>query len=505
MRTTVSATLAELAGATLAAAPGATQPAQVGPDVVIDARKATPGSLFVAIPGEKVDGHDYASQAAENGATAVIATRQTGAPLAHLLVEESVAGLSRLAHGLVEQEQRRGLLTLAVTGSSGKTSTKDLLAQLLQQAGPTVSPVGSFNNEIGVPLTACGVDERTRFLISEMGARGPGHVAWLCSITRPDVAMVLNVGTAHLGEFGSREAIAQAKGEIVAALGPEGWGVLNADDPLVAAMAPRCGGRLAWWTREDFAATGGTPPPGGLHVRAREVRATALQQYGFQLVVERDGTSSSHPVQLGLLGSHQVSNALAAATAAICAGLEPDEVARALSAATTRSPWRMELVERADGAAILNDAYNANPDSMREAVETLGRIGRDRRSEQPGARAIAVLGDMRELGEESDALHRELGELAVRQGIDEVVAVGAWAQQIVAGAREAGGSARAMERDEVAAALALGGGDVVLVKASRGIALEVVAAELAAQVGADLAPAHRHDEESWAPKPGEAQ
>lgn len=480
MRTISTEEVAGLAGARLQG--DGTVP--VGPHVVIDARKATPGSLFVAIPGERVDGHDFTTQAAEAGAAAVLASRPTAAELPHLVVDDTVAGLSELARGLVAREQQRGLVTLAVTGSSGKTSTKDLLAQLLEAHGPTVSPVGSFNNEIGVPLTACGVDDETRFLVSEMGARGLGHVAWLCSITRPDVSMVLNVGTAHLGEFGSREGIARAKGEIVEALRPEGWAVLNADDKLVSAMASRTSAHLAWWSRTGWQSTDGTAPEGELHVQAVDVVANDLEQYGFTLVVERGGEREQHPVQLQLLGSHQVSNALAAATAAIAAGCDAGSVAQSLSGATTRSPWRMQMDVRADGLAVLNDAYNANPSSMAEAVATIGRIGRTRRAQHPGARVHAVLGDMLELGGDAAALHRAVGVQAVECGIDDLVAVGSFAEAIAEGARSAGGQARVMATDQVASSLVLDPADVVLVKASRGIALETVAEALLGGDGA---------------------
>ena len=472
MRKTTAVELARMGGGALQGAAGI----PVGPDVVIDARQAREGSIFVAIPGERVDGHDFTAQAAANGASAAIVTRVTDAPLAHVLVEDSIAGLSDLARHVVAAEQARGMLAVAVTGSSGKTSTKDLLAQVLEDEGATVSPKGSFNNEIGVPLTACGVDRSTQFLVSEMGARDKGHVAWLCSIVRPDVAMVLNVGTAHLGEFGSREGIAAAKGEIVEALTADGWAVLNADDDLVAAMASRTKGHLAWWSRTDFS---GSRPAGELFVSAIDITSDALQRFSFTLVVDHKGVHDEHAVSLRLLGSHQVSNALAAAAAAIAAGLEPDDVAASLSRATTRSHWRMEMVERADGAAILNDAYNANPGSMYEAISTIGNIGAARRAEHPGAKVYAVLGDMLELGQDSDRLHREIGRLAVEHGVDELFAVGDESEHIVAGAVEAGGLASVLPREEVAARIALGRDDVVLVKASRGIGLEVVADELA--------------------------
>ncbi len=451
--------------------------------VVIDARQATPGALFVAIAGERVDGHDFAEQARAGGAVAVLGTRETDADLAHLVVDDSVAGLSALARGVVAEAIADGLTTIAITGSSGKTSTKDLLAQVLEAAGPTVSPVGSFNNEIGVPLTACGVEDDTRFLVSEMGARGLGHIAWLCSIVPPRVGMVLNVGHAHLGEFGSAEGIAQAKGEIVEGLPAEGWAVLNADDHRVAAMATRTAGRIAWFTRSDEPLPHEPLPDGvrcDLVVRAVDVHADALQRSRFTLEVVRNGATERHEVSLRVLGDHQVSNAIAAAAAAIAAGVEPQIVARALSAATTRSHWRMELTERADGAAVLNDAYNANPDSMAAALHTLGGIAAARRATDPCARAIAVLGDMLELGDDAPALHAEVGRLAAEVGVDEVVAVGEYAEQIAGAARDAGIEARALPRQEVSGSLALGPADVVLVKASRGLALETVADELVA-------------------------
>lgn len=468
MRITTAADLAALAGGTLQG--DADRP--VGPDVVVDARLATPGSVFVAIPGERVDGHDFAGQAAVHGAGAVIATRPTGADLAHVIVDDSVAGLGRLASGLVRRAIDGGLVVLAITGSSGKTSTKDLLAQVLEHDGPTVSPTGSFNNEIGVPLTACQVDGATRYLVSEMGARGIGHLRSLTELIPPSISLVLNVGSAHVGEFGSVENIAIGKGELVEALTSEGWAVLNADDHRVAGMASRTRGRIAWFTR------GADPRPGELVVRALDVVPDDLQRHSFRLVVERAGSREEHPVALRLIGAHQVSNAIAAAAAAVAAGMDPGRVAEALSAAGTRSKWRMQLDERADGAAVINDAYNANPESVSAALATLAELGRGRRAVDPAARAVAVLGDMLELGDDAPDQHERMGRLAGELGIDEVIAVGDHADQVVAGVRSAGGAARAMAAAEVAGRIALGPMDVVLVKASRGMALERVADQI---------------------------
>ncbi len=257
-----------------------------------------------------------------------------------------------------------------MTGSAGKTSTKDLIAQLVGRAGPTVHPPGSFNNEIGLPLTVLRADAATRHLVLEMGARGIGHIAYLTGIARPDVGVVLNVGTAHVGEFGSRENIARAKGEIVEAVPPGGTAVLNADDPLVAAMASRTEGEVVTFGRGPDAA-----------VRAVDETLDEQGRARFTLVTP-EGTA---PVALRLHGAHAVPNALAAAAAARAAGLAPDAIAEGLSAAVPVSRWRMEVTERADGVTVVNDAYNANPDSTRAALDVLVHMAR-------GRRAFAVLG-----------------------------------------------------------------------------------------------------------------
>ena len=470
MRPRTAAEVAELAGGVVVGDPDVL----VGPRVVIDSREADPGSLFVALPGEHVDGHSFTNAAAQRGAVAAMVTHPTDAPLVQIVVADCQAGLSSLARGIVaDAKANHGLIALAVTGSSGKTSTKDLLAQVLEAAGTTVAPRSSFNNEIGVPLTACGVDDSTEYLVSEMGARAPGQLSWLVSLVPPTVVAVLNVGTAHLGEFGSRQGIAQAKGEIIEQLGVDDWAVLNADDPLVASMATRTEANIAW-----FSISNGRLPAGPLLVRAAAITSNALDQYSFELEVVRGDHLERCPVHLGLMGAHQVPNAAAAAAMAIAAGLEPALVASALNSATTRSRWRMEAHTLSSGAAIINDAYNANPDSVLAALESLGRVGRRRKAEFPGARTIAVLGDMLELGERTRELHRQIGREAGEHGIDEVIAVGEHAAEIVAGAREAGVPARSCAKADVAGAIELREGDVVLVKASRSVALEDVAAQL---------------------------
>lgn len=447
----------------------------VGPDVVIDSRLATPGSLFVALVGERVDGHDYVGRAAEGGAAAALVSRRVDLDLPQVLVADGVAGLSSLARRAVARAKAdHGLVVVGVTGSSGKTSTKDLIAQVLVTAGPTVAPVGSFNNEIGAPLTALRVDAATRFLVAEMGARGLGHVAWLCGITPPSIGAVINVGHAHVGEFGSIDAIAQAKGELVEALAADGWAVLNADDARVAAMASRTPARLA------FFSVAGDPGRGDLRVWASDVVADELQRHAFTLNAA-GAVAGAAPVSLRVLGAHQVSNALATAAVALAAGLALDAVAPALTAAGARSRWRMELHERADGLAVLNDAYNANPDSMAAALRALAGMRRS------GGRLVAVLGDMLELGPDADADHRDVGRLAAALGIDELVTIGGYATEVASGFAESGRPAQTLaRRDDVAAHLrsVVGPRDVVLVKASRGLALETVADALLSDEGA---------------------
>ena len=461
--------LAEWAGGELT---GGDATALVGPDVATDSRGLSPGAVFVAVPGERVDGHDYVAAAGASGAGAALVSRRMDADLPQVVVADTVAGLSDLARNVVADARARGLVVVGVTGSSGKTSTKDLIAQVLAPAGPTVAPVGSFNNEIGAPLTACRVDAATRFLVTEMGARGLGHVAWLCGITPPTIGAVLNVGRAHLGEFGSQDVIAQAKGELVEALDADGWAVLNADDPRVAAMASRTPARIALFSAAD-------EPQGDadLRVWASGVAPDALQRYSF--VLHTDGAQA--PVSLRVLGEHSVSTALAAATVGLCAGLSLDAVAASLSEATNRSKWRMQLDQRADGLAVLNDAYNANPDSMAAALASVVQLRR------PGGRVVAVLGDMLELGEGAAQAHRDVGRLAADAGVDELLAVGEFGPDLAAGFAPCGRPARYLSgKSEAAAALAgrVGANDVVLVKASRGVGLETIADELLKE-GAD--------------------
>lgn len=467
MRRRPVAELASMAGGRLAGAPVGAGDVLVGPDIVLDSRRVTPGCLFVAVAGERVDGHDFVASAAGGGAAAALVAHLVDADVAQIVVDDPTAALGTIARHLAASAKAHGMTTLALTGSSGKTSTKDMLAQVLELQGETVSPAGSYNSLWGLPVTVGGVSDSTRFLVAEMGAAGVGDIAWLCTVAPPDIAAVLNVGHAHLGEFGSREAIALAKGEIIEALPAAGWAVLNADDPLVAAMAPRTKARLAW-----FSPSGAKIPGAPVWVGAREMAFDDLDRATFHLVGRSLAGDFDEAVTLRTIGAHQVANACAAAAMALCAGLAPHQVAAGLCAAVRRSGWRMEPVDLAGGRLLLNDAYNANPDSTAAALTSLGRLKAAR-----GTTAVAVLGDMLELGPDSQRYHEAAGAQAARIGAD-VVAVGQFAGAIADGARRAGGKADEVARDDVADWLADKPYGIVLLKASRGVGLETVAGQL---------------------------
>ncbi len=454
----IALTLAEIAQITGGTVAGGADQASLVVDgaAYVDNRAPVAGGLFVAIAGERVDGHDYAA-----GAHAVLGSRPTAAPT--VVVADPTVALGRLARAVVD---RLDATVLAMTGSQGKTSTKDLLAHVLGSLGPTVATAANNNNELGVPLTVLRADAGTASLIVEMGARGVGHIAYLCDVAPPTIAAVLNVGTAHIGEFGSREAIAAAKGEIVEALPSHGTAVLNADDALVAAMAGRTTARvLTFGEHAD--------------VRWRDVRLDDLGRASFELGVEGQWA----PVSLRQTGHHQVANAAAAAAMALAAGVRLEDVAHTLSGAEAASRWRMELTERADGLLVLDDSYNANPASMRAAIEALATLGAHR-----SGRTIAVLGEMRELGADAVAGHREVGAAAAAARIDVVVVVGAGAAEIAAGARD--GSSEVIVtvgRDDAAAWVRNNARaeDVVLVKASRAAELDRLAAQVLADISTD--------------------
>jgi UDP-N-acetylmuramoyl-tripeptide--D-alanyl-D-alanine ligase len=460
----ITLSLAEIAAATDGALGAADPKTRVTGSVEYDSRTVGPGGLFLALPGERVDGHDYAKAAIDRGAVAVLCTRSV--PVPRIEVADGIAALTALASVVA---RRLPATIIGVTGSSGKTSTKDLLGQVLAHAGPTVAPPGSHNNELGHPYSVLRADEHTRFLVLELGARGIGDIRHLTRVAPPRIGVVLNVGTAHLGEFGSRAAIARAKGELVEGLPTDGVAVLNADDALVLAMAARTDARVI---------TFGTGPATDVH--GGDIALDELGRPRF--TVHANGESQQ--VQLRLVGAHHVGNALAATAAALAAGLSLPTVAAALAAATPASRWRMELTERDDGVLVINDAYNANPESMRAALETLAAVTRSR-----GGRAIAVLGQMAELGVDERTEHERIGRLAAGLDIARVVTVGEPARPIGSAAaleRSWGGTAQSVPDADAAIAAVrkiLREGDVVLVKASRAASLERVGLAIAEDGG----------------------
>jgi UDP-N-acetylmuramoyl-tripeptide--D-alanyl-D-alanine ligase len=461
MCTVIPLSLSEIAAVTNGRLHGA-RGTEVVTAVEFDSRAIRPGGLFLALPGERVDGHAFARAAVERGAVGVLAARPVDAPAVVVPPVARVTGtylgeadadgsgaavlaaLARVATHVVGRLP--GLTVVGVTGSSGKTSTKDLLAAVLGPLGATVAPPESFNNELGLPWTALRADADTRHLVLEFSARGAGHIAALAAAVPPRIGVVLNVGSAHLGEFGSVEAIARAKGELVEALPADGVAVLNADDPRVAAMAARTSARVVTF---------------GAHA---DVRAEALTLDGGRARFRLVTPAGTAPVALRLVGAHHVGNALAAAAVAGELGGSPEAVAAALSAAVPASRWRMEVTDRADGVTVVNDAYNANPDSMAAALRALAALGR-------GRRTWAVLGPMRELGPETAAAHADIARIVKELGVQELVTVDS--PEYGAGRPVADvPAATALLQAEVAP------GDVVLVKASRAAGLDRIAAEL---------------------------
>lgn len=441
------AEIAEVVGGEVVGDPAIT----VTGETFVDSRTPAPGGLYLAVVGERADGHAYATSALEGGAAAVLGSRATEAP--GIVVADPVSALGTLARHVLD---RIDPVVLALTGSQGKTGTKDFLAHVLAGAGPTVATLGNHNNEIGVPLTVLAADTDTAYLVVEMGARGIGHISYLCEIAPPQVAAVINVGTAHIGEFGSREAIGVAKGEIVEALGPDGVAVLNADDDVTSSMGERTSARvLTFGSHGDVS-----------------WRGVDTDDYG-RPELELGYAGAWAPIRLTQSGAHQVLNAAAAAAMALAAGVPFELVSARLGTARAASRWRMELTERPDGLVVINDAYNANPESMEAAIDTLAAIGR-----RTGRRTVAVLGEMKELGSEADQGHHRVGSFAATAGIGVVVVVGEPARGIADAFTRPGGIVHfAAGRDEALSWVRnnVSADDVVLVKASRGAALERIA------------------------------
>jgi len=393
----------------------------VGPDVLVtgpvvtDSREAAEGSLYVARRGEAADGHSFVSGAVERGAVAVIVEHEVDEAVAQIVVHDSTEALGALARAHVDKlRSGGGLDVIAMTGSVGKTTTKDLLLQIMSEDGPTVAPKLSFNNEVGLPLTVLLADETTRHLVLEMGASGPGHITYLTDIVAPDVAIELCVGHAHVGGFGGFEGVAAAKAELIKGTRPGGPVILNTDDPNVEAMAPLATGEVI-----RFSASGDPRAD----VRALDVR---LDRASFTLVAPQGQAQ----IDLKIVGRHHVANALAAAAGALTLGVGLETVAAVLSSARALSPHRMDVHELAvEGTEItlIDDSYNANLDSMRAGIAALASIGSD-------APKIAVLGEMLELGDDSQPLHEQVGALIADAGVDTLIGLGSDAHYYLEGA-----------------------------------------------------------------------
>src|ERR1700754_574241 len=458
--------------------------------VEFDSRAVTPGGLFLALPGARSDGHDFAADAVRAGAVAVVGGRPVGVPAIvvapHPAVDSAasvlehdtdgsgaavLAALARLAAAGAAELVDGGLTIVGITGSSGKTSTKDLLAAVLAPLGEVVAPPGSFNNELGHPWTVLRATESTDYLVLEMSARHPGNIAALAEIAPPSIAVVLNVGTAHLGEFGSREAIATTKAELPQAVSSSGAVVLNVDDTAVAAMADQTAARVVRVGRTA-----------GADVWAGPVTLDALARPRFTL----HAAESQIDIALAVHGDHQVSNSLCPAAVALECGASMEQVADALAAAGPVSKHRMQVATRGDGVTVINYAYNANPDSMQAGLKALAVIAREGGEKR---RSWAILGEMAELGDDAISEHDRIGRLAVRLDVSRLVVVGSGRSMSAMhhGAVMEGswGSESTMVPDADAALALLRAelqaGDVVLVKASNAAGLGVLADALVAE------------------------
>lgn len=421
-----------------------------------DSRNIGSGDIFFAKPGEHTDGHNFVPQAAAAGAAVCVVERELDVDVPQIVVTDTVVALGELARVVVEHVRSLGRMrVVAVTGSNGKTTTKNLLAAIFGAHGNVVAPIKSFNNEVGAPVTFLKVDASTDTLVAEMGASAEGEIARLTRMARPDVGIVLVVGLAHAGEFGGIETTARTKSEMVRALQEDGVAVLNADDPRVMAMAELTAARVITFGRSEAA-----------QVRATEV-TVGQQGTEFTLYVP-----DHEPVRVhfAVIGEHHVMNALAATAAAWSEGIAVPDIVATLEQVTRAERGRMELLVR-EPITVINDAYNANPDSMRAALRTLAQIAK------PGQRTVAVLGEMSELGDLHVQEHDRLGELAVRLGITQTVVVGQAARPLyLAAVAQGSWDNEATFAADADAALEflesyLQPGDLVLVKSSNSAGL----------------------------------
>ena len=429
-----------------------------------DSRLVSSGSIFFAKPGQQADGHDFVKDAKSRGAVVAVVERPIDVEIVQLVVANSVDALGALASWLIGELKSSGKLkVVGITGSNGKTTTKNMLRAILSRVGNTIAPIESFNNKVGAPISILRSDLATEFLVVEMGAEGLGSIAYLAEMAKPDVAVILKVGMAHAGEFGGIETTAKIKGELAEALDAGSTLVLNADDSMVAAMKDRTKASVNWF---------GTSPEA--QYWASDI---SLSKSGTSFVLHwPDGEYSN--VQLSILGEHHIMNALAAATVSSLLGASKSQIVDALEEMELAERWRMQRIVRPDGVTIINDSYNASPDSMKAALQTLAQLGR------MGSRTIAVLGEMAELGEYSRHEHDSIGRLVVRLNIDQLVVVGDGAKLIHMGASQEGSwDGESQFFPSIAEALEylrgiLADGDTVLVKSSKSANLRFLGDDL---------------------------
>lgn len=433
--------------------------------VETDSRLINVGSLFVAKPGEVTDGHLFLGSALEKGAVGAIVQSKQDSGISQIVVKDSVEALGKLATYVIAKLHEAGRLrVVAVTGSNGKTSTKNMLRSILEKFGNTISPIESYNNEVGAPISMLKADFETDFLVAELGAGGIGSIKYLAEMCQPDVAVELKVGLAHVGEFGGIETTFEIKSELVKALRDSSQVILNADDSLVTQMAQFTNAEKTWFGTNESA-----------DVRAENIALT-LAGTRFDLLL--DGETLG-PVKLRILGEHQVMNALASLAVAKVLGLDIRSAIASLEELDLAERWRMQLLSGPNGSLVINDAYNASPDSMRAALQTLATLGRQ------GHKTIAILGEMAELGHESVAQHDEIGRLVVRFNIDQLFVVGQGAKLIHLGAMQEGswdGESKFVDTiDEALEQVRdlLGSGDIVLVKSSKSANLRFLGDALA--------------------------
>jgi UDP-N-acetylmuramoyl-tripeptide--D-alanyl-D-alanine ligase len=423
---------------------------------ILNSADAIVGSLFLALKGENVDGHDFAADAFSRGAVVALVSKPiTGN---HIIVDDVTRALGALAHHV--RKELKHLSVVGITGSQGKTTTKELLASVLSQVAETVAPSGNYNNDLGAPISLLRCTEKTKFCIVEMGARHLGDIAKLVAIAEPDIGVVLKVGTAHLGEFGSVELIAQTKSEMISSLRDSAVAILGNYDAFTPKMAELHKGRTVLFGEDSKCSIRATD------IEFREGRAH------FDLVTP-EGRSA---VGLRIVGMHQVANALAVAAIATELGLTLDQIAGGLSTAESNARWRMEIVELPQ-LLLINDSYNASPEAMSAALSTLALFAQER-----GGESWAFLGKMHELGESSQSDHAAIGTLAQELGIDHLICVGA--PEFAATMSKNGPTSIHLCNDKAEAlrvAENLNQGDVLLVKASRSEKLEELADAISQQ------------------------